>query len=77
MAVPAQEILDCLRIAFPDAVINLKDLVGDQDHYEVKVLSNSFSGKSKIAQHQMVYQALGEQMKSRLHALSIQTGLKE
>lgn len=77
MAVAAQEILMCLKASFPDAVIDLRDLVGDQDHYEVKILCSSFAGKSRIAQHQMVYQALGDQMKSRLHALSIKTGPKE
>jgi len=77
MAVDAQEILACLRQAFPDALIDLKDLVGDQDHYEVKILSDVFKGKSRIIQHQLVYQALGDRMKAQLHALSIKTGPKD
>ncbi len=77
MAVEAQEILSCLKAAFPSAVIDLKDLVGDQDHYEVKIFCDSFVGKPRVIQHQMVYQALGERMKSKLHALSIKTSPKE
>ncbi len=43
------------------------------DHFEMRVISPEFSGKSKVVQHRMVYQALGDHMRSRIHALALKT----
>lgn len=62
-----------LRDAFPDAQITLKDLAGDNDHWSAEIVSEQFRGKSRVAQHQMVYAALKGRMGGQLHALALQT----
>jgi stress-induced morphogen len=62
-----------LRTAFPDAVITLTDLAGDNDHWQAEIVSERFRGKSRVAQHQMVYAALQGQMGGQLHALALTT----
>jgi stress-induced morphogen len=59
--------------AFPDAELDLVDLTGTKDHYQARIVSSHFEGKSPIEQHQLVYGALGEAMKGPIHALSLKT----
>ncbi|MDT8375388.1 MAG: BolA family protein [Mariprofundaceae bacterium] len=59
----------------PDAAVEVKLFSGD-DHFEMEVVSSSFSGKSRIAQHQMVYAAMGEHMREAIHALTLKTRAK-
>jgi len=59
--------------AFPDAQIQLSDLTGTQDHYEAVIVSRAFAGHSRLAQHQMVYRALGSAMRGPIHALALKT----
>jgi len=56
----------------PDADVDVR-LYSGNDHFEMEVVSPSFSGKSRIAQHQMVYAALGENMRAAIHALALKT----
>lgn len=49
------------------------DLTGTKDHWEALIVSEAFSGKSRIQQHQMVYAALGELMAGPIHALALKT----
>ncbi|MBU6373310.1 MAG: BolA family transcriptional regulator [Alphaproteobacteria bacterium] len=65
-----------LREAFPDADIELVDLAGDGDHWKAIVASAAFSGKTRVAQHQMVYAALKGKMGGVLHALAVETRAK-
>lgn len=46
---------------------------GDGQHWEAVIVSGEFEGKNKVQQHQLVYRALGERMRSEIHALSMQT----
>ena len=46
---------------------------GDGQHFEAIIVSPAFRGKSKVQQHQLVYQALGDRMREEIHALSMQT----
>ena len=62
-----------IKTAFPDAVIEIKDLAGDGDHYAATVVSEAFRGKTRVAQHQMVYAALQGNMGGVLHALALTT----
>lgn len=62
-----------LMAAFPDAVVNLKDLTGGQDHWQAEIISAAFAGLSPIARHRKVYAALAEEMKGPIHALSLRT----
>lgn len=73
MAIEKNELENLLRNAFPNAELEIKDLVGDNDHYQVSICSDSFKGLTKIKQHQMVYEALGNIVGNKLHALSLTT----
>jgi stress-induced morphogen len=73
MAMKASEIEAMIKAAFPDAVIEIKDLAGDGDHYAATVVSEAFRGKTRVAQHQMVYAALQGNMGGVLHALALTT----
>ncbi len=67
------EIEELIKQAIPDAQITIEDLRGDGDHYAAYVVSSAFQGKSRVQQHQMVYQALQGRMGNELHALALQT----
>ncbi len=73
MAMQAKEIEAMIREAFPDAAIEIKDLAGDGDHYAATIVSPAFAGKTRVAQHQMVYAALKGRMGGELHALALTT----
>ena len=77
MAMSLSEIETMIREAFPDARVEVKDLAGDGNHYSASVVSTAFKGKSRVQQHQMVYQALRGRMGSELHALALQTSAPE
>ena len=72
MIAPA-EVERLLRAQFNDADVELVDLTGTQDHYQARIVSRAFDGKSLIEQHQLVYGALGEAMKGPIHALALNT----
>jgi stress-induced morphogen len=76
MAMSAEELESLLREAFADAEIVIQDLAGDGDHYKAVIRSSAFAGKSRVAQHQMVYAALKGRMGGALHALALETGTK-
>jgi len=69
----AEDITRRIKAAIPDAAITLADLAGDNDHWQVTVISSSFASLSRVAQHQKVMAALGSDMGTTLHALSIRT----
>jgi stress-induced morphogen len=73
MAMDAQSIESLIRQALPDAEVEIRDLVGDGDHYSAIIVSAAFRGKTRVQQHQMVYQALQGRMGGELHALALQT----
>lgn len=73
MAMRAGDIEEMIKAAIPDAEVTIRDLAGDGDHYAAEVVSESFRGKSRVQQHQMVYQALQGNMGDALHALALQT----
>lgn len=62
-----------IKEAMPDAQVQIIDLAGDGDHYEARIVSEAFRGKSRVAQHQLVYAALRGRMGGELHALALQT----
>ncbi len=74
MAMDAGEIERLIKEGIPDAQVSIKDLAGDGNHYAATVLSPSFSGKSRVQQHQLVYQELKGKLGGVLHALALQTG---
>jgi stress-induced morphogen len=75
MAMPAGEIEALIKDALPDAEVRITDLAGDGDHYAAHVVSAQFAGKPRIAQHKLVYEALGGRMGGELHALQLTTAV--
>ena len=77
MAMDANDIERLIRARIPDAEVTIRDLAGDGDHYAATVIAESFRGKSRVQQHQIVYDALKGEMGGKLHALALQTGTPE
>jgi stress-induced morphogen len=77
MAMDAGEIERLIKARIPDAQVTIRDLAGDGDHYAATVISEAFRGKSRVQQHQIVYEALRSEMGGKLHALALQTGIPE
>ena len=73
MAMDAAEIEKLILDGIPDSTVQIEDLRGDGDHYAAYVVSPAFEGKSRVQQHQMVYQSLQGKMGGELHALALQT----
>jgi len=73
MAMTRETLEGFLSEAFPDAEIVLTDLAGDNDHWQAEIISEQFRGKTRVAQHQMVYAALKGTMGGELHALALKT----
>jgi stress-induced morphogen len=66
-----------LQTAYPDGVVEVTDLTGTHDHYEVFVESQKFQGLSRIQQHQNVMSVFAPELKTgEVHALSIKTKIK-
>ena len=74
MPMDAGEIERLIKDSIPDAQVTIRDLAGDGDHYAATVVAASFKGKSRVQQHQLVYNALKGRMGGMLHALALQTG---
>ena len=77
MAMDAAEIERLIKQSIPDARVIIDDLRGDGDHYAALVVSSAFAGKSRVQQHQLVYQALQGRMGTALHALALSTAVPE
>ena len=75
MPMSAGTIEEMIKESLPDAVVEISDLRGDGDHYAAYIESPAFIGKTRVQQHQMVYQALKGKMGDELHALAIQTAV--
>ncbi len=73
MPMDAREIENLIRLAIPDAQVEIKDLAGDGDHYAARVVSETFRGLPRVRQHQRVYESLGGRMGGELHALQLTT----
>lgn len=73
-----EQIKERLEQNYPGAKVEVYDLTGTEDHYEVFVESPVFTGMTRIQQHQHVMACLGPELKTgEVHALSIKTKIKE
>ena len=77
MPMEAHDIESMIKAAIPDAEVTIRDLAGDGDHYAATVISESFRGKSRVQQHQMVYSSLKGRMGGEFHALALTTSVLE
>lgn len=75
MAMEASEIEKLIKDSLPDAIVTIEDLRGDGDHYSCHVISKEFDGKTRVKQHQMVYESLQGRMGNELHAMALQTSV--
>ena len=73
MTISLNEVKKLIKESIPDAQIDIKDLVGDNNHYSATIRSSKFKGISKVEQHKMVYKSLKGKMGNELHALAITT----
>jgi len=73
MGMAAEDIARMIKESFPDAEVRIEDLTGDGNHYAATVISEAFRGKSRVQQHQMIYDSLKGNMGSVLHALALKT----
>ena len=73
MPLPIKEIEKLIKKSIPDAQIEIKDLMGDNNHYSATIRSKLFNNLNKIEQHKRVYKSLGGKMGNELHALSLNT----
>ncbi|MDQ6950761.1 MAG: BolA/IbaG family iron-sulfur metabolism protein [Mariprofundales bacterium] len=72
MPIDSQQLEQLIASAIPDAEVSVRCFSGD-DHFEVEVISPTFAGKTRVAQHKMVYAALGDRMRQAIHALALTT----
>ncbi|MCM0591071.1 MAG: BolA family transcriptional regulator [Gloeotrichia echinulata IR180] len=69
-----QKVEEMIKAELPDAQVQVKDLTGGGDHYQVTVVSSQFGGKGLVQQHQLVYDAVREAMSTEaIHALAVKT----
>ena len=73
MPLPIDEIKKLIKESIPDATIEIKDLMGDNNHYSATVKSKLFNNLNKIEQHKLVYKSLKGKMGNELHALALTT----
>ncbi len=67
------DLASLIQAALPDADVTVSDMTGTRDHFEARIVSATFSGRSLIERHRMVYAALGDEMKQRVHAFTMKT----
>ena len=69
-----EQLSTLIKGELPDAQIQVEDLTGGGDHYQATVVSEAFTGKTLVQQHQMVYKAVNSVMANEsLHALALKT----
>lgn len=73
MPMAADDIVAAITAALPGAEVEMRDLAGDNDHWAARVVAPQFAGKTRVAQHKLVYEALGDRMGGELHALQLTT----
>ena len=75
MPMEANDIIRLIKEGIPDDEVEIQDLAGDGDHYAAHVVSSAFAGKTRVAQHKLVFDALGGRMGGELHALALTTAM--
>ena len=73
MAMSANEIEELILKTFPNAKITIDDFRGDGDHYAAQIITEEFKGKTRVQQHQMIYNAMEGKVGKELHALALNT----
>ena len=72
--VKPEEVISSIKRSLPDARVSVEDLNGGGDHLQVNVVSESFTGLSRIEQHKLIYRALQKELETEaIHALALNT----
>jgi stress-induced morphogen len=71
--ITAEEIESMILAALPDARVQVRDTTGGGDHYEAIIVSQAFVGKTRVNRHRLIYGALQDAMRERIHALALVT----
>ena len=66
-----EAIIAKIRESLPDAIVQLQDLTGTEDHWQASIVSSKFAGLSMLERHRVVMAALVEEMKGPIHALTL------
>ena len=66
-----EKIVEKIQTALPGAEVDVQDLTGTKDHYKARVVAEQFEGQNLVARHRLVYDALSEEMKGPIHALTL------
>lgn len=69
----ADQIAAKIRAALPDAEVTMTDLTGTSDHWQARIVSSAFAGKSLMQRHRVVNAILAEELKGPIHAFSMET----
>ncbi len=69
----AEAIKELIEAALPECTALVYDDANDGVHFRAEVVSAAFDGVSLVKQHQLVYSALGDHMRSDIHALALKT----
>jgi len=73
-----EQMIARLQQAYPDGLIEVVDLTGTRDHWQVSITSEAFSGLTRIQQHKHVMQVFDAELKSgEVHALTIKTSAQK
>ena len=76
MPIKIEELQNLIKTGLPGSTVEIKDLMGDNNHYSATIRSELFKNLNKIEQHKLVYKSLKGKMGNELHALSITTEVK-
>ena len=71
--ITTDDIKNMVESSIPESSVEVRDIYGTSDHFEIVVRSGLFTGKSRIEQHKMVQAALGESLTTTIHAVEIKT----
>jgi stress-induced morphogen len=72
--ITSEEIKQIVGKAIPVQLIEIQDLTGGGDHWQLIIVSPAFEGKGLVEQHRMVNEALKDQMADQsIHALALKT----
>ncbi len=67
----AQDVKSRIEAAIPEATAEVQS--ADDVHFNARVVSSAFAGRSRIEQHRMVYAAFGDELGGAIHALQLKT----
>jgi len=66
-----QYIKTTIETKIPNSTVEVSDMTGTGDHFQVMVISDLFEGKTPIERHRMIYDLFGKDVGGAIHALSI------